>query len=153
MDGARHRHGGLVCESDAATGALRNTKIFHGLVPEGWRFEVGGNFFLTSIRKPSTDGAFCQRVLDAAAGLVVFVIWKQPSRNFLWKALLTVVWVADWHLQDGFLKSLEFLFRMCLDKKRHPSLKAHGHQAWYIRCRVIFFLHQMMRAFEVSIHL
>lgn len=153
MGGARHRRGDWVGEPNAATWALIDVKVFHTLAPDGWRIGVVQICFLTRIFQPSADGSFRHRVLDAAAGMAISMVWEQPARNFLGKALRSIVGIADGHLQDGLLKSLKFLFRMCLDQKRHPSRKAQLRQAWYIRHLITFFLYQMMRASKVSVHL
>ena len=142
----------VVCESNPTVAILRSKGIVNNVGIFRGRRGSGGYLSLTLRYMVSKSKMLRYRVRDIVANLVIATVWEQSSWNFLGKALVTIIWITDWHLQNSLPKSLEFLLGICLNEKRHPSLKANRRQSRYAGSRIVFLLHKMMLAFEVAIH-
>lgn len=93
----------------------------------------------------------CDDVFDVFTNSTVFRLGEQSPRDFLWKPFFSV-WIADRHIQNGFLEPSVLFSGMRLDEKRHPSLKADPGKAWNVWSLIVSFLEEVVLTFKVSIH-
>ncbi len=70
----------------------------------------------------------CDSVFDVFTNSTVFMLGEQSPRDFLWKSFF-FVWIADRHIQNGFLEPFILLLGIRFNEQRHPSLEADRGEA------------------------
>ena len=93
----------------------------------------------------------CDSPFDVFTNSTLFMLGEQSPRDVLWKPFL-FVWIADRHIENGFSEPSVLFLGMSLDEKRHPSLKAHGGEAWNVWSLIVSFLDEVVLTSKVSIH-
>ncbi len=88
----------------------------------------------------------CDSPFDVSTNPTLFIFGEQSPRNVLWKSF-SFVWIADRHIQNGFLEPSVLFLGMSLDEKRHPSLKADRSEAWNVWSLIVLFLDEVMLTF------
>ena len=88
----------------------------------------------------------CDSPFDVFANSTIFILGEESPRDILWKPFL-FAWIADRHIQNGFLEPSVLFLGMSLDEKCHPSLKADQGETWNVWSLIVLFLDEVMLTF------